>query len=496
MPVSSPTHWCPGNPSAWIVSVPAPLDLESLASRLAADAPELIWLDSARQHAQSGRYSVLAWDPWLRFESRDGASRLQTSDGPRDLHGNPLDLLRSVLAAYAPLVGESVPPVGIGLIGVVGYEAGRWIERLPRPKPAPLAVPELLLFGMRLAVVVDHAAGMSWCVSVADPHVSDARAADDARRRLDELLASIGSAIASDASADDAVEPADMQSLTSQAEFERMVGAAKELINAGDIFQANLSQAFVGCYHGSTWSLYRTLRRINPSPFACFLSTPTISMASCSPERLVRMRDGVVSTRPIAGTRPRGRRPDDDLLESLELILSDKERAEHIMLVDLERNDLGRVCRAGSVLVDELMTLEEYSHVIHLVSNVEGRLRDGADAVDVLRAVFPGGTITGCPKVRAMEVISDLEPVGRGWYTGSCGMFGFDGTMDLNILIRTIVRRGEDVAFHVGAGIVADSQPEREYRETLAKAGALLAALGAPTTPSTTVTGHMSAETR
>ena len=258
-----------------------------------------------------------------------------------------------------------------------------------------------------------------------------------------------------------------------------MVSRALEHIRAGDIFQANVSQRFTAPYRRRALPLYETLRRVNPSPFACFLSSDALAVVSCSPERLVRVQDGRIDTRPIAGTRPRGATPADDALNSLELLLSEKERAEHIMLVDLARNDLGRVCETGTIGASELMALEEYSHVIHIVSDVAGRLRRGVDAVDVIRAVFPGGTITGCPKVRCMEILRALEPVSRGLYTGSLGCLGFDGTLDLNIAIRTMVIERGRLSFHVGAGIVADSDPGREYHETLAKAGALMEALRA-----------------
>jgi anthranilate/para-aminobenzoate synthase component I len=272
-----------------------------------------------------------------------------------------------------------------------------------------------------------------------------------------------------------------------------MVGRALEFIRNGEVFQANLSQRFTAEWRpaparfvssseaagvgGMALELYRLLRRINPSPFACYLACDDLAVVSCSPERLVRVQDGRVDTRPIAGTRPRGASPHEDALNSLELLLSEKERAEHIMLVDLSRNDLGRVCEAGSVAVDELMALEDYSHVIHIVSNVSGRLRRGTEAADIIRAVFPGGTITGCPKVRCMEIIRELEPVARGLYSGSLGVLGFDGSLDLNIAIRTIVLQGPHLSFHVGAGIVADSVPEREYHETLDKARAMMDAL-------------------
>ena len=263
------------------------------------------------------------------------------------------------------------------------------------------------------------------------------------------------------------------------AEFERMVARALAQIRAGDIFQANVSQRFTAAWRQPALPLYETLRRVNPSPFACFASLEGCGVVSCSPERLVRVQDGHLDTRPIAGTRPRGATPADDAVNGLDLLLSEKERAEHIMLVDLARNDLGRVADAGSVTVNELMTLEVYSHVIHIVSDVSGILRRGMDAVDVIRAVLPGGTITGCAKVRCMELLRELEPVPRGLYTGSLGYLGFDGTMDLNIAICTMVVQGGGLSFHVGAGIVADSDPRREFQETLAKAGALVSALRA-----------------
>ena len=332
---------------------------------------------------------------------------------------------------------------------------------------------------MRVLVLVDHAQQHSWLLSVVDPHSPEPLARREAIERLlwaDARLASTDSltAVRKRRARVGILSPS-----STPGEFEAMVTRALEYINAGDIFQANLSQRFTASWDGPALALYRALRAINPSPFACFLSTPELAVVSCSPERLVRVQDGRVDTRPIAGTRPRGRSPEEDAVNSLELLMSDKERAEHIMLVDLARNDLGRIAVAGSVKVNELMTLEEYSHVIHIVSDVSGLLRRRVDAVDVLRAVFPGGTITGCPKVRCMQVIRELEPVARGLYTGSLGYLGFDGTMDVNIAIRTMVLQDQRLSFHVGAGIVADSEPEREYHETLAKAEALMKALRA-----------------
>ena len=257
-----------------------------------------------------------------------------------------------------------------------------------------------------------------------------------------------------------------------------MVIRCKEYISAGDIYQANLSQRFSASIGGTNaLNLYKILRTVNPSPFAAYLDFGDLQLASSSPERLIRLREGVADTRPIAGTRRRGSDKAEMRELSKELLTSEKERAEHIMLLDLERNDLGKVCSYGSVVVDEIMVVEDYSHVIHIVSNVRGKLAPGKDAFDLVRAVFPGGTITGVPKVRCMEIIDELEPVARGLYTGSMGYFSNSGDMDMNIIIRTFVVKDGIAYLQVGAGIVADSDPEAEYRETIEKAEALKKAL-------------------
>jgi anthranilate/para-aminobenzoate synthase component I len=261
-------------------------------------------------------------------------------------------------------------------------------------------------------------------------------------------------------------------------EYCMMVERAKTYIGAGDIFQANLAQRFAAIYQGpDPFALYRRLRTVNPAPFAAFLDLGDTHVVSSSPERLVRLAGREADTRPIAGTRPRGRNPDEDASRTVQLLLSPKERAEHLMLVDLERNDLGRVCDYGSVKVDEFMVTERYSHVIHIVSNVRGRVRDGASGFDLLDAMFPGGTVTGVPKIRCLEIIEELEPVPRGLYTGSIGYVSWSGAMDWNIIIRTLVIRGGELSLYAGAGIVADSDPAREYDETLDKARALFEAL-------------------
>jgi anthranilate synthase component 1/para-aminobenzoate synthetase component 1 len=260
-------------------------------------------------------------------------------------------------------------------------------------------------------------------------------------------------------------------------EFIRMVRRAKGYIADGDIYQINLSQRLEMDHNGDTLRLYKRLRDINPSPFGGLLRLRDISIVSSSPERLIKVNRDYIETRPIAGTRPRGRNKVEDLYLSTDLLLNEKERAEHLMLVDLERNDLGRICQYGTVEVDDLMSLEGYSHVWHIVSNIHGRLMDSIDLFDILRSCFPGGTITGCPKVRCMEIIDELEPTQRGPYTGSMGYIGYGGDIDMNIIIRTILIKDGRGYISVGAGIVADSDPEREYLETLDKAKAMIGAI-------------------
>jgi para-aminobenzoate synthetase component I len=259
--------------------------------------------------------------------------------------------------------------------------------------------------------------------------------------------------------------------------FKEMVVRAKRYIEAGDIYQANLSQRFSFDFEGEPERLYESLRAINPSPFSSFLRIGDLRVTSCSPERLIRKQGDACETRPIAGTRPRGETLQEEQRFQRELIRSPKERAEHVMLVDLERNDLGRVSRPNSVHVSELMTLERYSHVVHIVSNVVGKLRKDCDQFDLLRAVFPGGTITGCPKIRSMQIIEELEPLKRHLYTGSIGYLDFNGDLDLNIVIRSLILHRNKGYLQVGAGIVYDSDPEAEYWETLDKGRALVDAL-------------------
>jgi anthranilate/para-aminobenzoate synthase component I len=436
------------------------------------------------------RRSFLAWDPeWelvlrqRRLETRIGGER-----AARVPCADPLVELRARLSAEG---AQSVPygdGFSGGLAGYIAYDFKNHLERLPDRVRDDLGTPELRLGFVRRVVSWDHRARrVRLCVQF---RCRSTRAATDRTRALaalEELREDVRRAFSARparpvpprrgrAGAPDA---GGLRSNLERAAYDAMLARALEHILAGDIYQANLSHRFEAGYRGSGLDLYRRLRAINPSPFATYLRFPEHEVVSCSPERLVRLERGRVETRPIAGTRPRAAAAHLDRHLERELLGSEKERAEHLMIVDMARNDIGRVCELGSVAVEDFMTVERYSHVRHLVSTVAGRLRADRDGFDLLAAVFPGASITGVPKVRCMQIIDALETVRRGVYTGSAGYFGLDGSVDLNILIRTFLLQGGRAYFHVGGGIVADSEPESEYRETLAKARALCEALQA-----------------
>ncbi|MDM9382169.1 anthranilate synthase component I [Chlorogloeopsis sp. ULAP01] len=381
-----------------------------------------------------------------------------------------------------PLPPSSPLPFTGGWLGWLGYDVAWEIEQLPYTKSDFLPFPVAFWYEPEHFAVLDHWDQVLWLAA------SDEAGLDELEMRLEKGIGDRGQGIG-DRKQGDVINnffPSFSSFQTSQAEYKAAVNCAKKYIQAGDIFQANLSLRFEAQTNASGWEIYRALQQINPSPFACYFKTPWGDIISCSPERLVqseKYRDKrfSVSTRPIAGTRSRGITPEEDQLLAAELLSNTKERAEHIMLVDLERNDLGRVCEWGSVSVDELLTIERYSHVMHLVSNIKGTLKSDLNAVDLIRAMFPGGTITGCPKVRCMEIIEELEPVRRSLFYGSCGYLDWQGNLDLNILIRTLLLAPTStfntVWGQVGAGIVADSDPTREWHESLHKAQAQLKAL-------------------
>jgi anthranilate synthase component 1 len=369
-------------------------------------------------------------------------------------------------AAKSMEIADHTLPFHGGWFLYLGYELVGQLEPTLQLPPTPLSLPLALAVRIPAAMIVDH--HLQQTVIVAEPAFAEEFA---------QMLADVGDAAASSA-ADTSQLGGVALTEDSPERFTQGVERIREYIGAGDVFQVNLSRAWDGITAHTAQALYRHLRRANPAPFACLADFGEFAVISSSPERLVRVQEGMVDTRPIAGTRPRGTDPAKDQALLEELIAHPKERAEHIMLIDLERNDLGRICEYGTVHVDELMVIESYQHVHHIVSNVRGKLRNGITPGQVIRAVFPGGTITGCPKVRCMEIIAELEQIGRGAYTGSVGYLNHNGDMDLNILIRTMTLMAGKLQFRTGAGIVMDSVPANELKETRHKARGLLRALG------------------
>ncbi|MGH7198829.1 MAG: anthranilate synthase component I family protein [Candidatus Omnitrophota bacterium] len=430
-----------------------------------------VLLESARRSSRTGRTSLVAKDPFLIFEAKGDRVVLREGRSTRVLRADPFKTLSALLEKYATPALPGFPPFTGGAVGYVGYEAKNIIEPgLFRRLPDDVGLPDITFLFFDEAVVWDHEAGE---LTLFAGGASAGPKLDRLERILEET-ASCAKSREEDAPVRSAGE---ITRTFSRQAFIRSVKKVKAFIRRGEIFQANLSQRFSFKMDEDASGIYPRLRRINPSSFFGILEGGSFQILSGSPERLVRLENGVIETRPIAGTRSRGKTAREDAALSLELLLSEKERAEHIMLVDLERNDMGRVAEYGTVHADELMAVEDYSHVKHIVSNVRGSLRGGLGAVDVFKAFFPGGTITGAPKIRCMQIIDELEPVARGPYTGSLGYFSFSGNMDFNILIRSLVLKDGRGHLQAGAGIVADSDPGKEYDETLYKAEALWKAL-------------------
>ncbi|MFQ5599143.1 MAG: anthranilate synthase component I family protein [Candidatus Krumholzibacteriia bacterium] len=450
----------------------------------ALPAHETVYLlETPGAPADLERRTFMAWQPdcevLLRgnhLESRGAAAPVLRQRGR-----HPLQMFRAFLVAEGALSVPYSDGFGGGFVGYVSYDFKNFLERLPDRVTDDLGTPELRLGFVRRVVSWDHRSGRV-CLRV-NLRCQSTRARCDRARALDALAALLDE-VAGLARRAPRAEPgrvaaarAPLHSNLSRASYDRMLARAHDYILAGDIYQANLSHRFEVPFSGSGLELYRHLRAINPSPFAAYMRFPEHEVVSCSPERLVRLQRGRVETRPIAGTRPRGASGRNDRALERELLASEKERAEHLMIVDMARNDIGRVCELGSVQVESFMSVERYSHVRHLVSNVTGRLGTGRDGLHLLAATFPGASVTGVPKVRCMQIIDELESVRRGVYTGSAGYLGLDGNMDFNILIRTFFLQNGRAWFHVGGGIVADSDPDFEYQETLAKGRALREAL-------------------
>ncbi len=481
--LNAPTN-CNGSAQQTVLPLVEPLtsapDPEHVFRRL-CNRPHCLWLDSALRHPERGRYSFLAADPFDYWQTTPSS-------------GTDLAKLAARLSQYATPAIRDLPPFQGGAAGVLGYGLGHALETLPRPAFDEFQVPTLALGWYDVVVAWDHAANSAWIVSQGLPELEPAARQRRAAARLQEfrqllagnpasLQGGIRKSIAPIAPDQLAPQfPADgasgLTSNFSHAQYLRAAERAIRYVCEGDIFQVNLSQRLLLPARDDSAELYVRLRERNPAPMAGYFNLGTFQVVSSSPERFMRVEDRLVETRPIKGTRNRmGDRDVDGRVEA-ELLESEKDRAENTMIVDLSRNDLARVCEPASIRVPQLCGLERYPFVIHLVSVITGRLQEGMEAVDLIRAAFPGGSITGAPKVRAMEIIAELEPTARGPYCGSLGYFGLNGAMDLSILIRTIAAGRGWWQIPVGGAIVAQSDPQREYEETWHKAEGMLQAVG------------------
>lgn len=444
------------------------------------DRPYAFFLDSACGPPRLGRFSFFGSDPFLIFKSRRDNIRLERPDGEaEDFKANPFFALREVLKRYTVVKDDERAPFTCGAVGYFGYGLKNFVEDLPDGPDDDLRVPDCALGLYDTVAIYDNLTEKAYIASSGLPDMDRSGNARRQRERMEEFKDILFRTMREPAGKlFPKSPPSRLESNFSYASYVNAIERAKEYIRRGDIYQVNLSQRFETRPGMAPFELYSRLRRFSPAPFAAYLDFKDAVIASSSPERFLFKRGDYVETRPIKGTRPRGRDMLDDLLMERELLASPKDRAEHVMIVDLERNDLGRVSRYGSVRVVESAVLERYANVFHLVSTVAGRLKTGTDPIDCLLAAFPGGSITGAPKIRSMEIIDELETVRRSVYTGAIGYIGFNGGMDTSIVIRTFIIKDGKAYFHVGGGIVADSDPEKEYMETLDKAKGLMEALG------------------
>ncbi len=448
-------------------------DLETPVSaflKIAGGRPMSFLLESVEGGATRGRYSIIGLEPdlvWRTVEGRAEINRTPRRNGTfTPCNEPPLTALRALVAESQIALPDTLPPMAAGIFGYLGYDMVRLIEELPAPNPDPIGIPDAVRDMITIVTPVRPEKGVPAKTALA-------RAAERLSAIVDALDRPLDHAAANGASGPLTVLPS---SNTTPAEFERMVRSAKEYIAAGDIFQVVLAQRFEAPFELPPFALYRALRRTNPSPYLYFLDLGDFAIAGSSPEILVKASGGTVTIRPIAGTRPRGATPHDDKALEAELLADPKERAEHLMLLDLGRNDVGRVAEIGTVKVTDQFFIERYSHVMHIVSNVEGKLSSKHDSIDAMAAGFPAGTVSGAPKVRAMEIIDELEKEKRGLYAGAVGYFSAAGDMDTAIVLRTALVKDGTMYVQAGAGIVADSNPKAEQQECVNKAKALFRA--------------------
>ncbi len=457
-----------------------PADVETPVSaflKIAGKAKRAFLLESVEGGEKMARYSFLGADPVETVAIRGGVVEHFVEGKMRVLShgGDPMTALRGLMQRYRPVSLPGLPRFHGGLVGYFAYDLVRYFERLPDRNPDELGLPEGLLIFTDNLLVFDHVKHVIKIVSNVHVTGSPDRAYANALKQIRHLEALLAKPLP--ASAKPKTGKVTLKSNTTKERFLDNVRRAKEYIRAGDIFQVQISQRLSGTSPAKPFDVYRALRTVNPSPYMYYLRFPECELIGSSPEMLVRREGNKVATRPIAGTVRRGDTEESDRAQEAKLLADPKERAEHIMLVDLGRNDIGRVSKYGSVHVPELMVIERYSHVMHIVSHVEGILEPGKDQFDVLAAGFPAGTVTGSPKIRAMEIIEELETSRRGPYAGAVGNFDYCGNLDTAIIIRTMVYIQGTYHLQAAAGVVADSKPEREYQETLNKMNALVKAL-------------------
>lgn len=427
------------------------------------DRPWSVFLDSGKPGPTEGRFDILAADPTTTLVTRGNSTRITNRVGCVESSEDPFALVREALGSVTTKANDL--PFSGGAIGYFGYDLGWRLERLPVLTVDDVGMPDMAIGIYDWALLVDHQESRSWLVG---------QGRDPATREQWRQLIALFSAPPKPRTRQRLQTQGPVTSNLSQQQYSESFERIQSYIHDGDCYQVNFAQRFQASVTGDPWEAYKYLRQENPAPFGAYLNLPQGEILSCSPERFLRVRNRKVETRPIKGTRPRGREPEEDRRLRDELHVSTKDRAENLMIVDLLRNDLGKSCEPGSVDVPKMFEVESFATVHHLVSTVTGELAEGEDALSLLRGCFPGGSITGTPKLRAMEIIEELEPSRRGVYCGAMGYLGFDGHMDTNIIIRTLVQRDGAIYFSAGGGIVADSEMEAEYQETFDKAAAML----------------------
>lgn len=456
--------------------------------RLSKNSKYSFLLESVEGQEKVARYSFMARSPELVVRSKGSAAEIirlskgKTVKEVTTVKDSPLSIVRELMAQYKFVTVPQLPVFCGGMVGFLSYDSVRFFERLPEQTTDDLKIADMVFVMAKELVIFDHLHHKIKVIACAEVTPQDSletktRKYNAALKKINRLIEDLGSPLPRLAKTSSSKKKIDVKSNISARQYEEIVNKAKKEIKEGEIIQVVLSQRFEVDIYTDSFNIYRSLRAVNPSPYMFYLKFDDLHLVGSSPELLVRCEHGLVETRPIAGTRPRGQDEARDQALSKELLDDPKERAEHVMLVDLGRNDLGRVCAQGTVKVSEFMGIERYSHVMHIVSNVQGRLKPSMDALDVLEAAFPAGTVSGAPKIRAMEIIESLEASRRGAYAGCVGYLSFSKNLDTCITIRTIVVKGRKAYIQAGAGIVADSDPHKEYQETLNKAKAQIKAI-------------------